>query len=63
MQANTRCTLDNINCFILNVNKIDNGIMLGFVKVNFAERIKDAVNLEINRIIRGRTRTKLNTKS
>lgn len=63
MQDNTRYTLDSVNCFILNVNEVDNGMMFGSVKVNFAERIKDAVNLEINRKIRGRAKTELNTKS
>ena len=63
MQDNTRYTLDSVNCFVLNVNKIDNRMMSGSVKVNFAERIKDVVNLEINRKIRGRAKTELNTKS
>lgn len=63
MQGNTRCTLDSVNCFVLNVNKIDNGMMSGSVKVNFIERIKDSVNLEINRKIRGRAKIELNTKS
>ena len=63
MQNNIRYTLSGINCFVLNVNKIDNGMMSGSVKVNFAERIKDAVNLEINRKIRGSAKSELNTKS